>query len=291
MAQAAESFDIDEAERRLPETEAWIDAILARLGPYTPRSGPLDVLDVGAAQGRALVALSRRGHRPVGVEPWRDAIVTAHELGRRTGVEVDIREGVAEALPFPDESFDVVIATSVMEHVADLRRSLAEIARVLRPHGVFWFNSASALCPRQAEIRGFPCFGWYPLPLKRRVMRWAAEHRPALVGHTEAPAINWFTPRFAGRELRRAGFEEVLDRWDLMRDEEVSGARAAVLEAARRWRPARYLGDVLVSGCSFAAVKPETDRAAAPRDASAAPARSRANHQSVRGRGRNRLSA
>lgn len=70
------------------------------------------------------------------------------------------------------------------------------------------------------------------------------------------PAINWFTPRSARRELRRAGFGEVWDRWDLRRPEEMSGAGGTVLRVAKAFRPARLVGDVIVSGCAYAARKP-----------------------------------
>jgi len=253
---ATEAIDLDEAERRLPEAEQWTAAILRRLAPHLPANERLDVLDVGAAQGRALLALERLGHRAVGVEPWPPAIATAHELARRAGTTIVLREGAVERLPFPDEQFDVVLATSVLEHVADLGAALREIHRVLRPGGIFWFNSASSLAPRQDEIARFPLFGWYPLPLKRRVMVWAAANRPELVGGTAAPAINWFTPRSARRELRRAGFGDVWDRWALRRDDETAGAKGTVVALAKHYRVARFVGDVLVPGCSYAARKP-----------------------------------
>lgn len=253
--QATEAIDLDEAERRLPESERWTAAILHRLEPHLPPKERLDVLDVGAAQGRALLALERLGHHAVGVEPWPAAIVTAHELARRVGTTIDVREGAAELLPFADERFDVVLATSVLEHVTDLGAALREIHRVLRSGGIFWFNSASSLAPRQDEISRFPLFGWYPLPVKRRIMVWAAANRPGLVGGTTAPAINWFTPWFARRVLRRAGFGEVWDRWELRRDDEDSGPAGTVVAVAKRYRPARIVGDVLVPGCSYAARK------------------------------------
>src|SRR5216683_8275889 len=130
---AAESISVDEAEQLLDETQMWIDAILARVAPHLSHGGTLDVLDVGAAQGRAIIALQRRGHRAVGVEPWPEAIATANELARRQGVNLEIREGSAESIPFEADSFDLVLATSVLEHVADLPRTLTEICRVLRP--------------------------------------------------------------------------------------------------------------------------------------------------------------
>jgi SAM-dependent methyltransferase len=254
--QAAEALNVDEADRRLGETQQWIDSILGRLTPHLSRQTRLDVLDVGAAQGRAIIALQRRGHHGVGVEPWRDAIETAHELARRHNTTVEIREGTAERLPFPDEQFDVVIATSVMEHVSGLRQALREVFRVLRPGGIFYFTSGSSLSPRQNEIGVFPLFGWYPLPLKRRIMWWAVAHKPHLVGHTHAPAINWFTPWSARRLLREAGFATVWDRWDLWQPDEATGAARALAMVGKHVRPARIIGDVLRAGCAYAARKP-----------------------------------
>jgi SAM-dependent methyltransferase len=51
----------------------------------------------------------------------------------------------AETLPFADGSFDLVSANMVVEHVADPRRMLAEIHRVLRPGGAFAFHTSSRL--------------------------------------------------------------------------------------------------------------------------------------------------
>jgi SAM-dependent methyltransferase len=252
---AAETIDLEEAEHLLEETQAWIDAILGRLAPHLPRSQPLDVLDVGAAQGRSIIALQRHGHRAVGVEPWPEARVTAIELGERHGMEIEIRDGSAENLPFEDGTFDLVLATSVLEHVTDLQRTLGEIHRVLRPGGIFWFNSASSMSPRQSEIAGFPLFGWYPLPLKRRIMWWAVDHRPQLIGYTRVPAIHWFTPWSARRALRRAGFTVVWDRWDLVQQSELVGARGVLAGVGRRIRAVRYVGDVLIAGCSYAGRK------------------------------------
>jgi SAM-dependent methyltransferase len=253
---ATEARSADEADRQLPETQRWVDSILARLRPYLPETESLRVLDVGAAQGKALIAFQRRGHTPVGVEPWPEAMAMAQELADRHGTQIDIREGAVEHLPFGDEEFDLVVAMSVMEHVGDLAQALGEVCRVLRPGGIFWFNSASSMCPRQAEIAGFPLFGWYPLPLKRRIMWWAVAHNPDLVGHTQTPAVNWFTPWSARRKLRQAGFEEIWDRWDLYRPEEAAGVVRAMVSTAKHLRPARMIGDVLFPGCAYAARKP-----------------------------------
>jgi SAM-dependent methyltransferase len=254
--QAAEKLTLEQAAARFAETERWIGSIVRRMEPLVRAPKPWRVLDIGAAQGRGLMALARLGHRPFGVEPDRDAIEVARQLAAQEGVAIDLREGVAEAIPFPDASFDLVIATSVMEHVGDLELSLREIHRVLAPGGMFWFNSESSLCPRQNEIAGFPAFGWYPDPLKRRIMVWARDHQPRLVGYTKHPAFHWWTPWKARRKLAEARFGEVQDRWDLRLPEEDSGWRAQAIALLRRHPTLRFLGDVCVKGCAFAARRP-----------------------------------
>jgi SAM-dependent methyltransferase len=57
------------------------------------------------------------------------------ELALERGV--DARVADVQALPFPDATFDVVVAAWMLYHVPDLDRGLAEIARVLRPGGTF----------------------------------------------------------------------------------------------------------------------------------------------------------
>lgn len=257
MQQSAESYTFEQAVQRLPETEAWVRTVLKRLDPLLPH-GQLDVLEVGCSQGRGLVALTKAGHRAVGIEPYAPALTIAAELAASQGIVIDAREGEAESLPCESGQFDVVLAFSVLEHVRDLDRSLDEIFRVLKPGGVLWFNSASAMCPVQGEITHLPLFGWYPDGVKRRLMYWARDNRPAWVGHTQTPAIHWWTPRKARRVLGRAGFTGILDRWQLLDPGETSETRARVVRVIRRRATLRAVGDIFVADCSYAAVKPSS---------------------------------
>ena len=253
--QAAESYSLEQAAGLLDETRAWVRSVLHRVGPLLPRRDGIDVLEVGCAQGRGLIALTELGHRAVGIDPHEPALEVARRLAQEHGMAVEVANGQAEAIPEPEGRFDLVLAFSVMEHVNDLGASLREIHRVLKPRGVFWFNSASSMSPFQEEISRVPLFGWYPDPLKRRVMAWASRHRPAWIGHTDTPALHWWTPRKARRELAAAGFEEVWDRWELRDPQDFSGVRRSLLRAARRSPLVRFAADVVVPGCSYAARK------------------------------------
>lgn len=258
MARACKSverYTLDDALRRLPRDEAHARTLLARLAALGPLPAGAEVLDIGAGQGLFLVACAKLGCRAVGLEPWPQALDVAAQLAEREHQSITIIEGVAEKLPFADERFDVVHAKSVIEHVRDPAAVFREVRRVLKPGGRFWFYTASSLCPRQDEIRGFPCFGWYPDRLKRRIMTWAAARRPHLIGHAAAPALHWFTPFKARRMLRSAGFAKVYDRWDLPPLPTARRLRRLALGLIRSTPVTKLLADVLVSACSYTAVK------------------------------------
>lgn len=251
---ASEKLTLDTAKSKLESNEAWLHQILIRLDIYLPEK-PLKVLDVGCAQGRMLIGLDKLGHRAFGVEPQQEAIDVAQELAQQNKSNIVIKKGWAESIPYDDNTFDLVIATSVMEHVTDIDKSLQEIYRVVKPNGIFWFNSASAMSPMQNEIGAFPFFGWYPNNLKLRIMYWAKKNHPELIGYTDAPAIHWWTEKKARRMLREVGFVHVWNRWEL-RAPHTSGWKGLVIKLAQRYGFVRIILDIVVPGCSFAARKP-----------------------------------
>ncbi|OGD74464.1 MAG: hypothetical protein A2Y64_01750 [Candidatus Coatesbacteria bacterium RBG_13_66_14] len=242
---------VDEAESRLPEEELFAHLLLRRLGRFKRLETGARIVDVGCAAGVMVLVLKRRGYDAVGVEPDRRARETAQRLSAKLGEEIPVLEGRAEALPLPDASCDLVIASSVLEHAADLELSLREARRVLKSDGALWFYSTSALCPRQHEIRGFPLFGWYPLRLKRRFMRWAVRRRPELVGHTANPALHWFTPGLTRRLLQRAGFGRIINRWRLRLPEEGGRVYRLALKLIQTLPPLRFLADVFVPDSAY----------------------------------------
>jgi 2-polyprenyl-3-methyl-5-hydroxy-6-metoxy-1,4-benzoquinol methylase len=253
-AQATERADLDTALSRVPEAEAFLGRQLTRMESFFPLRPGARVLDIGAAQGVWLTAAAKRGFHAVGVEPWEPAIEVSHELAREQGVQLDIRRGMAESMPFDDESVDFVNAYSLLEHVDDPDQVLREAFRVLRRPGAFLFSTTSAISPFQVEIAGFPLFPWYPPPVQRRIMAWATEKRPALVGNTTRPAIHWFKHRQVRRSAHEAGFDEVVDRWQLRRGER-DDTIGRVIDLAATNRAVRLVGDIATSGMEYLAIK------------------------------------
>ena len=85
-----------------------------------------------------------------------------------------------------------------------------------------------------------------------------------MIGHTRWPAINWFTPWKAQRLLNAAGFDEVVDRWQLRGASEDAGLRGQAIGTVKRYRLLRYLGEVVVPGSSYAARRASPDGASDP---------------------------
>jgi len=105
------------------------------------------VLDIGAGlAGSARLIASSCGCRVDCVEMSSDYCAGALLLNRLTGFDdrINVHEGSALDLPFPDHSFDVVWIQNVGMNIADKRRLYAEIARVLRPGGRYAFQEMIA---------------------------------------------------------------------------------------------------------------------------------------------------
>jgi demethylmenaquinone methyltransferase / 2-methoxy-6-polyprenyl-1,4-benzoquinol methylase len=106
----------------------WRRFLVSRL----PRDGG-HVLDVATGTGLVAAELVERGFRVTGLDQSPGMLARAR---RRFGDGVELVEASAEALPFDDASFDHLTVTYLVRYVEDPGRTLAELARVVRPGGV-----------------------------------------------------------------------------------------------------------------------------------------------------------
>jgi SAM-dependent methyltransferase len=93
-----------------------------------------DVLEIGIGTGLNLRAYPADTALHA-VDPSRSALAVAARRARRIGRPVTLWLGDATALPYPDDSFDVIVATFVLCSVGDIPMTLRECRRVLRPGG------------------------------------------------------------------------------------------------------------------------------------------------------------
>jgi len=89
----------------------------------------LDVLEVGCGTGLVLQRIARFARSAKGVDLSPGMLERARSRG------LDVLEGSATELPFPDKTFDVACSFKVLAHIPNIERALAEMARVIRPAG------------------------------------------------------------------------------------------------------------------------------------------------------------
>ena len=98
--------------------------------------GDTRVLEIGLGQGAESEGLIRRGARWTGIDLTPEAVRRVSLRLKLHGLSYEgITQASATAIPFPDESFDLVFSHGVLHHIPDIDVAQAEIARVLRPGG------------------------------------------------------------------------------------------------------------------------------------------------------------
>ena len=179
-----------------------------RIVPRSPRR----VLDVASGTaGVALQLADRTNADVVGV----DLTLSMLKMGQRNVSQahktrrVQLVNGRAEALPFPDGSFDALTFTYLFRYVDDPQATLNELARVVRPGGARGEPRVHGAAER--FWRGL----WWGYTRLRAACCGARDGRPGVVqggtfSRPEHLAAVSGAPRFAdGRRLAQAGFEDV----------------------------------------------------------------------------------
>ncbi len=147
------------------------------------KSPPADLLEVGPGMGHFMRAAAGAGFHAVGVEmsPYAASVL------RKQGMEVLV--GTLPEVKLPGSSFDAVVAVEVIEHLLDPKEFFSEVARILRPGGIFYYETGDIDCESARRLGP----GWdYIMP----------------EGH-----LYYFSPRTLSRYLKEAGFQIRYPLW------------------------------------------------------------------------------
>lgn len=121
-----------------------------------------DVLDLGCfTGGRAIAWWDRYQPKSIaGIDVDSHYIEAATRFAAVRGVPATFRVGIGEAIPWPDASFDTILTFDVFEHVPNLRQTMRECLRVLRPGGRLLLVFPGYFQPIEhhlATVTGTPC--------------------------------------------------------------------------------------------------------------------------------------
>jgi len=170
------------------------------------------VLDVAAGNGNATLAAARRGCKVTSTDYVADLLDRGRERARAECLDVQFQVADAEALPFPDATFDAVLSTFGVMFAPDQRQSAVEMARVCRPGGRIGLANWT---PDSLVGKMFKVLGRHipPPPGVQPPALWGDEkHVRSLFG--ERASVITITPRaFNFRYRSAAHFIDVFRTW------------------------------------------------------------------------------
>lgn len=227
---------VDHRRDRFLRHIAGAEARGSAMAESLPDSG--SVLEIGCGTGGLLTASARAGRMVIGVDIASRWLVVARRRLADHGLKVGLVAAEAERLPWPDATFDVVAADSVLEHLDDPALALLEWLRVLRPGGSLLVWSPNRFTLTTDPHLNLWGVGWLPRKWVPRYLR--------LRGRTD-----WSPRTLSAREAARLAKSSGLDRisvdppgipghWARSRPAR-ERLPISAYALARRFRPARSL--------------------------------------------------
>ena len=150
---AGSTWDTPEAVERIVQAYATADVVAIRQAQID-LLGPIEgatIVDVGSGPGIYARDLALRGARVTAVDSAPAMRAGAIAEAQAAGVQIEVADGEANALAFPDATFDAATLVQVIEYVPDAVGALREIARVLKPGGRLIFMDSLQL----GDVEGF----------------------------------------------------------------------------------------------------------------------------------------
>lgn len=197
------------------------------------------ILEDGCGVGMYLTRLARTAKLAVGLEVERERAIEA--LGLIQGTSGAVINSVGEELPFPPDSFDLILSHEVIEHVVDDRRCIAEIVRTLKPGGrlvLFCPNRGYPFETHGIYRRGTYEFGnklfvnYLPRPLRDRL----CPHVNVYTGGDLRKLFAGLPVRFVRRTVLFGAYDNLIARFGPL-----AKALRAALQALEK-TPLRFFG-------------------------------------------------
>ncbi len=153
------------------------------------------ILDLGSGEGAFAVDAASHGARVVGLDYYEGHIKISNDLAKERGVDATFIIGKGEQLPFPDESFDFINMSEVLEHVEDPAKVLGESRRVLKSGGNMYLSAPNRLGLYDPHFH-IHFLNWLPRSWSEKVIGMLGKHKDyasAVKGMERLSDMHYFT--------------------------------------------------------------------------------------------------
>lgn len=196
---------------KLEDKEPEFEAILKCINRFKPINQNTKILEVGTGIGWFPILCKKKGISCKGLEISPHLIEYARHFGRKYGIEPDIELGNIEVTDIGISRYDVIIASSVFEHVEHWQKGMQRIFAALKPGGLFYFYSTNKFSLVSGEYN-FPLYGWLPNSWRYRLR--ISRQGPDIM--KLGIDFNQFTYFGLRRFFKDLGFSLVLDRIEFL---------------------------------------------------------------------------
>lgn len=214
--------------------EESLSRLMGYLGRAVNVDPPARIAVIGCGPAPVTIRwLLDKGFEIRGVEPVADFVTKAAGYLGRADV---VGEGSAESSGLPDDSQDLVLLESVLEHVDSVSRTLHEAFRIVKPRGAVYVVTTNRYHPDlfgRAEFN-VRAFNWLPALVKESYVYKHLHYAPALANYSARPAVHWHTFDGLCRQGREAGFSGFYSLIDLLMEDDPAVQRSLLRKAMVR---------------------------------------------------------
>ncbi len=241
-ASCGERLYLETAERagymRQAEERYRLEPFIADFARFEASRG-LRVLEIGVGLGADHQRFAEAGARLTGIDLTERAVEHTRRRLSLFELSSNLSVGDAEALDFPDASFDVVYSWGVLHHSPDTPRAIDEVRRVLKPGGI-----ARIMIYHTWSMIGFMLWVRYAL---LRLRPWTSM-RTLYARHLESPGTKAYSiaeARWLMRRFESVRIRTVLTHGDLLSSDAGQRHRGPALTMARALWPRRLIQTML----------------------------------------------
>lgn len=236
---------------KLQDHQATFESYLRRVSGFIGIDPGIQILEIGIGTGWFPILCKARGLSCKGLDISPQLVEYARECGRRCGVEPDVEVANIETYDLGREQYDLIIASSVFEHVENWHHPMRKVYDALKPRGVLLFESTNKFSLTSGEFH-FPLYGWLPDSWRYRLR--VARQGPDIM--KLGIDFNQFTYPLLRRTFRKLGFQQIHDRVSLAQvDSIVSSWKRLPVRLAKRSQLWRNLVLLFADTTTFVCVK------------------------------------